>query len=539
MKYLIIVCILPITLCAQESKHDLRAIWNDHSLEDTSRLKAFNKLVQYYYLFSDPDSALILTKKAYKFSKENKLKKYTADAQNFRGTSFFNKGEIDSAITYYQKSYEICKTLKDQTRIAILLNNIGNAYLQKVDYIRALDNYYKALEIKESSLNKEYAGMTYGNIGLIYFDLGDYKKALSYQNKALIIFEESGNKRASALAYNNIGNIYKARNERNTSMTYLKKALKIFEDIQNNMGTAGTSINIASVLMENEEYDLALTYLQKAEKIAEEGDFKLELVKALSEIGVLHSKKNNYNKAYSYSSRALALAQEVGDVSTISNSSEILWEIYKESGEYKKALEMHELHIMYRDSSDTEAFRRELAIKDFQKKQKLDKAKAKQQLLKEKNRRLKEEKVKQIWIFVFSIFIVGFILMYYLKKRKDKNERKLLLREIEILQENLASKSFIANTAKKEREIKLNRSAIECKLEIKLNETQWNILSKLVEVPTINNKELADQISLSYEGVRSSLKKLYFLFDLRKDSGKNMRMELIILALRHSQEENC
>ena len=81
----------------------------------------------------------------------------------------------------------------------------------------------------------------------------------------------------------------------------------------------------------------------------------------------------------------------------------------------------------------------------------------------------------------------------------------------------------------------LKREKIESSISTKLNDSDWKILSQLLENPAITNREIAELVSLSFEGVRSSLKKMYRVFDIQK-SGENQKISLIIKATRISNE---
>ena len=79
----------------------------------------------------------------------------------------------------------------------------------------------------------------------------------------------------------------------------------------------------------------------------------------------------------------------------------------------------------------------------------------------------------------------------------------------------------------------LDRTKIDAAVNRVLNDSDWNVLSLLCKNPTINNREISEQISLSFEGVRSSLKKMYRIFNIQ-NSSENQRIALVIQAIRIS-----
>ena len=108
-----------------------------------------------------------------------------------------------------------------------------------------------------------------------------------------------------------------------------------------------------------------------------------------------------------------------------------------------------------------------------------------------------------------------------------KEEKERLLNEIEEL-------SKTAHVRGEEAKIHpLDKDKIESQINAKLNDSDWAIIMALYEEPAIDNRLLSEKVFLSYEGVRSSLKKMYGLFEL-SGGGKLMRFELLRLALKYS-----
>lgn len=81
-------------------------------------------------------------------------------------------------------------------------------------------------------------------------------------------------------------------------------------------------------------------------------------------------------------------------------------------------------------------------------------------------------------------------------------------------------------------ELQLDREKVNGAVDGKLNETDWSILEQLFDDASLTNPELARRVSRSREGVSSSLRKMYRLFDL-PDSG-NKRISLILCVAKIS-----
>jgi predicted HTH transcriptional regulator len=115
-------------------------------------------------------------------------------------------------------------------------------------------------------------------------------------------------------------------------------------------------------------------------------------------------------------------------------------------------------------------------------------------------------------------------------KRQINTEK--LVEELRVLKIKTAIKDRVSNIDNLEK-IELNKDEIEKKTNTKLNQTDWKILNILSETPTITNKLLAEKLYLSVPGIRSSLSKMYAVFNI--DPGyRDKRLLLIIEATKLS-----
>jgi hypothetical protein len=119
-----------------------------------------------------------------------------------------------------------------------------------------------------------------------------------------------------------------------------------------------------------------------------------------------------------------------------------------------------------------------------------------------------------------------------LRYSKNIKERTNLLNEIEILKYTKESRQLL--DIEPTIELKLNKEKVQLSVESKLNETDWKILNIVFDNPVIVNKEIAEGVSLSVEGVSSSLRKMYRLFEI--DNSKNKKMALVMQAAKISRD---
>ena len=71
-----------------------------------------------------------------------------------------------------------------------------------------------------------------------------------------------------------------------------------------------------------------------------------------------------------------------------------------------------------------------------------------------------------------------------------------------------------------------NKEKIEHAINRKLNETDWKVLNLLLENPVITNKEIAEKVFMSVDGIGSSLRRMYEYFNIKESKYKKISLLL-------------
>ena len=83
-------------------------------------------------------------------------------------------------------------------------------------------------------------------------------------------------------------------------------------------------------------------------------------------------------------------------------------------------------------------------------------------------------------------------------------------------------------------QFQLDRAKIEEDINRKLNETDWKVLNALLEDPVITNKEIADKVFMSVDGIGSSLRRMYDYFNIKESNYK--KISLILEGIKISNK---
>lgn len=340
-------------------------VWSDVKQADTNRLKAMYDFAWDGFLFSQPDSSYYFSKQMFDFAQEKGLKEFQAKALNLQFSYFFGKGDIAKAEEINNKGMILWQAIDDKLGLAANCTNFGILYQVQGNYPRAINYYTLSLKYNEEINNKSGIGTSLHNIGHVYQDQSDFKRAVDFYQRSLKIRESEGELSKIAESEVNLGSVYLELNEYDKAMRSLERSLKIFRELGNKGGEAAALGNIGMVYNAKKEYDQAIDYYTRSLAIQQELGDKMTTAISLLNIGRVHLALEKYEKAISYIRESLAISREIGDASGLKQASGSLSEAYKKTGQFKEALEMHELYLVMWDSINSEESKKEIVRQEF------------------------------------------------------------------------------------------------------------------------------------------------------------------------------
>jgi tetratricopeptide (TPR) repeat protein len=368
MSKLITICFTFLSCCAySQIKFDsLWTVFNDPKQTDSIRLKAIDIIAWDGYLYSQPDSAIYYSQLQYDFANKKKLKKEMALALNTQGAAYDNLGNYIKALEYYQKSLFVRQELDDQQGVAASLNNIATIYRNQGDYAQALNHFLESLKIKKELGDKKGSANSMLGIGNIYIDQEEFELAKDYFEQSLLLRQEIGDKKGIASSLLSVGNIDWIKKDYDAAIQCFNKSLTIQQEIGDKKGVANSLNNIAIIYKDKGELDKALKLFMESHNIREEIGDNLGMASSLSNIGIIFQKKGNHSKAVEYGKKSLEIARKIGAIKQLRDAYGGLYDSYKISKQFEKALEMHEQFINLKDSVLSDENHKELTQLQFQ-----------------------------------------------------------------------------------------------------------------------------------------------------------------------------
>ena len=390
----------------QQQVDSLNKIIANPKSQDTTVVLTYFELINYYYL-SDPDTAIIICKKAEMISERLNYQHGKSESYAWLGYLNQGKGNIALSLEYSNKSLNNFRKIGDKKATGTALGNIGFIYKEQGMLIEALDYYNRSIKLYEEIGYQQGLSSAFGNIGDIHEKQGKIIEALEYHNSSLKIDEEIGSKKGIATSLTRIGMIYYNQGKVKEALDYYIKSLTIQTQIGDKKGIAI----------------------------------------CLNNIGIIHNDKGELKEALEYGQKSLTISEEIGFPDNISQASSLLSEVYQKQGNGMKALEMYKLYNQMHDSIHSQEIQKAAAQQqakhEYEKQRTIDDAENEKLLAIEQ-----EEKEKQkiltaaiaIGLGLVVIFLV-FVFNRLKATRKQKIEIEQQKEVVELAHDELEEKN--------------------------------------------------------------------------------------------------
>ncbi len=330
-------------LCTNAQSTDaLFSIWEDQSEPDSVRVKAYKDYIWNNYLFSNPDSTIVLMDELFQFAKEHNYPIAENQANTIIGIAYNIMGENEKGIEFTQKSLIANQEIGNKSGISECEIVLGVIQEELGNYPRALVHYKTALVIDEEIRNKEGIAMSLNNIGGIYMEQENLDSAIVYYEKALAIDKELGVQQGIAVGLINLGIISKIREDYDEAVRCYTEALEICEQIGDLDTKANALYSLALLYVKKGKNDLALQHFQGALSTYEILGSQRGIANINVYLGDYYLKLSQEWRALDYCKQGLELALDLGSTELESNACKCLYKAHKRLNNTSEALKFHE-----------------------------------------------------------------------------------------------------------------------------------------------------------------------------------------------------
>lgn len=414
----------------------------------------------------------------------------------------YNRTDLIKAIQHAKDALQLSVRSKSEILKARSYIKIGSILILIGNYDEALKNFLESLRIAQANNFEHEEFVSLSDLGVIQDRIDKFDLALSYYFKALSIYnkgQETGkplkdNNNIQGL-YNNIGNIYLSKNALNTAEEYYLKGLNIAEKQLDYTNIGIICNNLGKLEDQKKNFDAAYGYLTKSLEARQKINDKSGIAKSYYSLANHYSEKQQPLQALEFAKKSFALSSELDEPLTRKISSMFLFQIYKQLGQWKNALEYHEIYKEVSDSLINDNKIQELTRLQMQ--YEYEKT--------EKANEVKRQRTKMTYIILLStvtVISVILTLLFFLARSRAKRinlEKDKLEKDMTI-----KNKELTTNVLYLLQKNELINSITQRLLKLKENLKEENIqpLQKIiVDLQSITEKEVWEEFEYRFQSV--------------------------------------
>ncbi len=497
----------------------LKNIWSDAHQTPKKRFEAFDN---YYFLLIDqnPDQIIESSLLQLELAKKVSSKKQILIAMCDLSTAKLRIDKNKEALKVANDGYSLAKEYKDSVFMGHFLVTKGVIHRYEGNFKESFGCDFKALEIFEKVNAYTDQINLLSNIGQNFNIIEDYKRAVFFNKKALDLTIKLKKANKNGYMWLCHAQTYSNLKDYTNALKYNVKAFKIVSKSQDKMKLAYCHSIFSKIELAKGNNKKAIEHIIKSVDFAKKTKVNKEIIIYQTELASLLLNEN-VEKAKVLIEEVYSLIDEETSVELLVKIYDVLYRCYKKQNKLGLSLEMLEKYNIYNERLTKqkkdfdiirEVINREFA--DELRGSEIENAATINKLKRNQN-------IKVFSIVVVSIGLLLISFFYYRKRIISNNkERDQLLHKIESIKTRNSESNLIVSPS----EFKLDREKIENTVNKKLNETDWRVLNIIYKEPVIANREIAEKAFLSVDGIGSSLRRMYELFNVKESKYKKISL---------------
>ncbi len=270
-----------------------------------------------------------------------------------RGLNFFCLSNYAEALRCYRESLQHFRATGNRRSLNVLQRNIAVTHNMRGEIAEGTRILIETLELQRARGFKQDEAATLTAIGSNYYNLGDNLTAIDYQLQSLSIYREVGDVLGEAIALLELGRAYEKLEHFQDALDCYHECLKVSKRVGEKHNSAAALNNIGSILLHEKKYEEALEYFFTSLEQQRTVGHKQGVAIALANIGRTYRHLGHYLLAADYMLQHLTLCQEIDDARGKAQCFLQLGKLCKRDFESSEELLTRALAVVGEKPSDT------------------------------------------------------------------------------------------------------------------------------------------------------------------------------------------
>ncbi len=409
--------------------------YKNSNFSDIKQTEITDSLIKkcYQFVSQDNEIAKIYLKQIYKKSTEINYINGIAEYFYLSGRILYyeddyhnSNSKIDSALYYYT-------ILKNPLKISDVYFALSKNYAFLSDFEKSIEFCNKSLNIRNELNNKCGIADCYVFMGEIQKAQGNIKKSYYFFDKAIKIQKEINDFQGLANSYRNLGNTFEITGQNDTAYKYFHKAFEIDQKYGNIRTLAISKHSLGKISTKKNQFDTALTLLNESLSLFAQLDEKYGQSTVMISIAELYFIKNDFQTAKNFYFRAFEIAKKCNILHIQQKITQNLAEIYKNESDIDSAFFYLESYIslytkIFNEEKEQKIQETEAKFELFSKNQEIE-------LLKQQNKRFKQQKIIIILISALVILFISFSLLFLIMRTKNLRQKNIILKNLKLIEQ--------------------------------------------------------------------------------------------------------
>ena len=451
--------------------------------------EAYGNLALCYDIKSDYPKAIAFHRQALDLFRKIKDQKGEAGTLSNMGKIYFQQGDYDAALEHYHQGAAICAEIGDRSFGMNIQMNIAVIFLNTGDFLAAIENFEEVLFVAQALKQPQTEVIALLNLSLAEKNLGNYPRSLDYLYQAMRLYDRQEGLPARSYALRFLGGILQEMESYEEAEVYFNRglelakgldskdqiatvlhdlaglyrktdrgpkalanyleAIKYYEEIGNKTSLSITAEQVARYHQENNQLEEAIPFIEQVQQIGEaQGDQQM-LAHAAFLQGQNHFLRGQSTQALPPAQRAHRIYTDIQLLEGVQASSELLYQLYKSTGQANRALAMYEQHISARDSIQSEA-NQKAAIKqqyqyEYEKQKQLDDLENEKRLAVEQEQKQKQQNLSMAIAIGLILTLILAIFIYNRLQVTRQQKAIIEQQKAQVEQSEKYKEQFLAN----------------------------------------------------------------------------------------------